>query len=314
MTEEKNTPYANSVFEQPWWLDIVAPGKWGEAIVRDGEQVVARLPYVCDHGKIKNPVYTQTLGIWMSEELRQPKRGNEHLARQKETIHKLLEQLPVKRGIDFILDSSQEYILPFRWEGYSIEPTFSYRYHSIEASDLLEKNYGKNIKRDLNRGKKTLFVQETDAIEEFIELQNLTFRKQGRKNPIENDFTFHVIKNVLELNNGKVFIARDNDGKAHAGSFILYDQKVCYHLMSGQNTAFGNDCAMPVLLHKEIEFARKHSNCFDFEGSMIEGIEQTYRRYGGQLVTNWHVSKQRLLSDIADIVKPRVKRLVGYKI
>ena len=28
------TPYANSVFEQPWWLDIVAPGEWGEVTVK----------------------------------------------------------------------------------------------------------------------------------------------------------------------------------------------------------------------------------------------------------------------------------------
>ena len=40
------TPYANSVFEQPWWLDIVAPGRWGEAVVMEGETVAARLPYV----------------------------------------------------------------------------------------------------------------------------------------------------------------------------------------------------------------------------------------------------------------------------
>ena len=29
------TPYANSLFEQPWWLDAVAPGQWEEALVTD---------------------------------------------------------------------------------------------------------------------------------------------------------------------------------------------------------------------------------------------------------------------------------------
>lgn len=30
---ENTTPYANSVFEQPWWLDIVVPGLWDEVTV-----------------------------------------------------------------------------------------------------------------------------------------------------------------------------------------------------------------------------------------------------------------------------------------
>ena len=56
--EINQTPYANSVFEQPWWLDLVAPGKWDEVTVKDGERVIARLPYVLDNGVISNPIYT----------------------------------------------------------------------------------------------------------------------------------------------------------------------------------------------------------------------------------------------------------------
>ena len=115
MEDTRTTPYANSVFEQPWWLDIVAPGKWGEAVVKDGEEVVARLPYVFDRGRISSPRYTQTLGIWMNEKDRRPLRGNEQFSRQKEIIRQLLDQLPVKNRIDLILDSSQSYVLPLRW-------------------------------------------------------------------------------------------------------------------------------------------------------------------------------------------------------
>ena len=39
-------PWVNSVFEQPWWLDCVAPGAWDVAEVRRGDEVVARMPYV----------------------------------------------------------------------------------------------------------------------------------------------------------------------------------------------------------------------------------------------------------------------------
>ena len=76
------TPYANSVFEQPWWLDIVAPGEWGEVTVKEGDETVARLPYVLQKGRITLPPLTQTLGPWMKTEYRQLQPGNTQLSKQ----------------------------------------------------------------------------------------------------------------------------------------------------------------------------------------------------------------------------------------
>ena len=64
------TPYANSVCEQPWWLDIVAPGKWHEAIVRDKDgRTIARMPYVTKGKRVLMPPFTQNIGIWMAPEV-----------------------------------------------------------------------------------------------------------------------------------------------------------------------------------------------------------------------------------------------------
>ena len=65
------TPYANSLFEQPWWLDAVAPGQWDEALVTDANgSVMARMPYVKTGNRITMPPLTQNLGIWMAPEIR----------------------------------------------------------------------------------------------------------------------------------------------------------------------------------------------------------------------------------------------------
>ena len=309
------TPYANSVFEQPWWLDIVAAGKWNEVVVKAENKIIARLPYVVTEGKISLPFYTQTLGIWMDENVRAFQRGNDQYSQQKEIISVLLHQLPPNKGIDFVFNCAEDYILPFRWEGFNIEPTFSYRINELKDMDDIERKISKGIKRDINRAQKNLIIDDSaNSADEFIELQNMTYSRQKRKNPIDNDFTRNVIKKSRDVEHGKLLIARDKKGVAHAGSFILYDENVCYHLMSGQNTEFGNDCAMPLLLLYEIKFALKVSKIFDFEGSMVEEIEQVYRRYGGKQVINWHVSKQSLIKDILVTMKPRIKRVMGYKI
>jgi hypothetical protein len=63
-------PCTNALFEQPWWLESVAPGAWGEAVVRRGEEVVARLPYAYRRPLgmtvISQPPFTQTLGPWLA--------------------------------------------------------------------------------------------------------------------------------------------------------------------------------------------------------------------------------------------------------
>ena len=316
MTNATETTNANSVFEQPWWLDTVAKDRWHEAVVRDGNgAVVARLPYVVNGGRIAMPRYTQTLGIWLAPSVREVQRGNDQFALQKSVVHDLLQQFPKSKSVDLVLDSSFGYVLPFRWEGYRIEPTFSYRITDLSDLDRVAQAYSKNIKRDINRGGKSLVLDTSaDSLGDFITLQNLTYERQHRKNPIDNGFTEEVVQRALDCSRGQLLIARDESGKAHAGCFLIYDGNVCYLIMSGQDTAFGNDGAMPFLLDNCIRFAATVSRAFDFEGSMIEGIEQVYRRYGGRQVINWHVSKQDLIADLKDVLKPRVKRLIGYKI
>ena len=63
------TPYANSVFEQPWWLDIVAHESWNEVFVRENNEIIARLPYVLKRGNICMPRLTQTLGPWIKPDI-----------------------------------------------------------------------------------------------------------------------------------------------------------------------------------------------------------------------------------------------------
>ena len=68
MTPEE-TRCANALFQQPWWLDAVAPGRWGEVTCERDGRIVARLPYVVRDGRgLRMPTQsslTHTLGPWV---------------------------------------------------------------------------------------------------------------------------------------------------------------------------------------------------------------------------------------------------------
>lgn len=308
------TPYANSVFEQPWWLDIVAPGEWGEVTVKEGDETVARLPYVLQKGRITLPPLTQTLGPWMKPEYRQFQPGNTQLSKQKELIAALLGQLPRHKSFHVTFDSANDYILPYRWRGYRYEPEFSYRLSDLRDTDALYAALNKTAKKNIKaaRNKTTLVEQPTAKM--LMDLLDKTFEAQGRKWPHDRDLTRRIIEKSVENGHGKLLVAQDGEGNLHSGAFLLYDEKVCYYLLGGSDSAFRSSGAQSLVLWEAIRFAATVSQAFDFEGSNVEGIENFFRQFGGSRVTNYSVIRQSLFADCMELAKPRVKRLIGYKI
>lgn len=308
------TPYANSVFEQPWWLDIVAPGQWGEVTVKEGDEVVARLPYVLKKGSLVMPPLTQTLGPWIKPEYRQFQPGNTQLSKQKELIAALLEQLPPHKGFHMIFDSTNDYILPYRWLGYRYEPTFSYRLSDLSDLDALYANIYRMVKRHIKGAPKRVEFSAYPTAEMLLHLLDKTFEAQGRKWPHDRELTRRLMEQSVENGHGKLIVAQDGDGNLHSGAFLLYDENVCYYLLGGSDSAFRSSGAQSLVLWESIQFAASVSKTFDFEGSNVEGIENFFRQFGGGRVINYAVIKQSLLADCMELAKPRVKRLIGYKI
>ena len=308
------TPYANSVFEQPWWLDIVAPGEWGEVTVKEGDETVARLPYVLQSGRIVMPTLTQTLGPWIKPEYRQFQPGNTQLSKQKELIAALLGQLPRHKSFHVTFDSANEYILPYRWLGYRYEPEFSYRLTDLCDTDALYAALNKTAKKNIKaaRNKTTLVEQPTAKM--LMDLLDKTFGAQGRKWRHDRYLARRSREKAVENGHGKLLGAQDGEGNLHSGAFLLYDEKVCYYLLGGSDSAFRSSGAQSLVLWESIRFASTVSKTFDFEGSNVEGIENFFRQFGGSRVINYSVIRQSLLADCMELAKPRVKRLIGYKI
>lgn len=310
---QETTPYANSVFEQPWWLETVAPGCWGESLVRDGDEVVARLPYVLRHGRVGMPDNTPTLGPWMKPEYRAMQPGNTQLSRQKELVSELLSQLPKHRSLDIYLDSANDYVLPYRWLGYRYEPSFSYRLDDLQNVEKLYANFNKTAKKNIRRAGKGIEISIGTDEAPLMDMLDKTYAGQNRKNPDSRETIARIVGRSVERKAGLVLTARDEEGHVHASSFMLYDENCAYALLGGADPVYRSSGAKSLVWYHEIQQAAKTSRVFDFEGSNIEGIENFVRQFGGTRVINYRVVRQSLLRDCMDMAKPRIKRLIGYK-
>lgn len=303
------TPYANSLFEQPWWLDVVAPGQWEEVVVHDKTgNVVARMPYVRQGKRIGMPELTQTLGIWIAPEVK-----NDYGA-QKQAIFDIFKQLAKVRSVTQVLSPCNEYVLPVRWLGYQIEPRFTYRLSDLRDCDALYQAFNKTAKKNIKYARNKVTICDKTAPDTLWELLNKTFEAQKRKNPMSKELVMRIVQTCEETGHGKYFEARDAEGNVHSCAYFVYDEQVCYYLLGATDNQFRNSGAQSLILWEGIQFAAQHCAVFDFEGSMIEGIENFFRQFGGVCTPYYTVRKSTFVEEVLLVAKPWVKRLLGYKI
>lgn len=307
------TPYANSVFEQPWWLDIVAPGKWHEVFVKNEAGIVlARMPYVYSGNRIFMPELTQNLGPWIAN--REFAAGNTQLSEQREMIASLIGQLPKTRHFTMTMNCANQYILPYRWLGFTYTPSFSYRINDLTDLEKVYANFNKTAKKNIRRSEKTVFITNEPDVEVLLDIMEKTFQHQNRKYPGDKDLVRRIVRKCEETGHGKMFIARDAEGHVHAASYLVFDEKCAYALMGGADPQFRASGAKSLVWWEEIRFAAGVSKTFDFEGSNIEGIENFVRQFGGECTPLYTIRKNSLIDDLWLVLKPRIKRLIGYKI
>jgi hypothetical protein len=71
----------------------------------------------------------------------------------------------------------------------------------------------------------------------------------------------------------------------------VWDRNVSYYLMSGADPRFRSSCAGSMLIWEAVKYAATVSECFDFEGSMIESVEHFFRGFGARQVPFFQLSK-----------------------
>lgn len=194
------SPYTNSLFKQPWWLDIVAEGRWKEAFIKDDKgNVIARIAYVVDGNKVYMPPKTQNLGIWFS-----PNLENDYVA-LKRIIYQLNDYLGKNKLINHALSPINKYVLPFRWLGYSFEVRFTYRISDLSNIDLVWNKFRKSTKRKIKYAEKRVNIRMGGSFENLWNLLQKTYEIQGRKYNVPRELTEKIFYITQNSGNGGIF-------------------------------------------------------------------------------------------------------------
>ena len=299
--------YVNSIFCSPWWLNATAgEGNWGLCEVKESGKTVASMPWVMKYRfglkTISQPSLTQTLGPWLAE----PPKGTKYakrLSRQKDLMEILIDQLPDYHVFRQNFAPEITNWLPFYWKGFQQTTRYTYRITNLRDLELIWSGFQDKIRTDIRKAKKQgVVVERCSDIDAFLDVNELTFQRQGIKFPYTRSYVKRLFSACQANEAGCIFLARGKDGRVHAGNLLVWNEHCAYYLLGGGDPELRNSGATSLSMWKSIQFAATVSRIFDFEGSMIEPVERFVRGFGAVQTPYFaisHIRSRRVATAIA---------------
>lgn len=284
------------LFSQAWWLDATAGvGAWDVALVeKNNDAIVAALPYVLrkryGFTLLGQPALTQTLGPWLRES---SGKSSTKLAQQKDWLQALIAQLPDFAHYTQNWNWKIGNWLPFYWANFQQTTHYTYILDQLGDEKVLWQGLQENIRGDIKKASSrfNLRVREDLTVDDFLVLNRMTFARQKMALPYTEAFVHKLDQACDSRQARKIFIAEDEQGRRHAGVYMVWDANSAYYLMGGGDPELRNSGATSLCMWAAIKFAATVSQRFDFEGSMIEPVEKFFRAFGAQQTPYFSISK-----------------------
>jgi hypothetical protein len=241
------------------------------------------------------PSFCQYWGIFFAPEAETT--NYKHFSHERKVIKAILEVIP--QEVKWFLHGFApefDYPHPFYWEGYQLRTRYTYRLTLSQGFQHIEKGFGSDTRYDIRKAAGAgIQVRETTAWQGLSQL--IRENKDHGKvllTPTEATIFDQLTPFLLQQRLGYLLEAVDAEGKLlGAALFGNFGGKTVY-LMSAQTPNSKSSGAMSLLLSTAIEKACSLGHIFDFEGSMIEGIEGFFRGFGGRPVPYLMVEKNQL--------------------
>lgn len=283
-----------TVFQEPWWLDGVAPNAWDAVEIQEGGRTVARFPFVIREANgslnLGQPKLTQSLGPWI--ETAPDASTNTQLSRQKDLFTKLIKRLPPHQS--FLQNFAPQVTdwLPFYWQGFTQTTRYTYALDLSQSDEELLAGASKNTRKRIRSASRSVSVGVENDLDILLRLNDMTFARQEMEPPYTHDYVRRLDDAVTRNGVRILTVARDLDtGRPTAAAYGVGDGRRIYLLMSGADPEKRSSGAGYLTKWHLIQESKKTSEVFDFEGSMIERIESFNRGFGAQQVPYFQVRK-----------------------
>lgn len=290
--EEKTIP----IFSKDWWMDAVCgENNWDVLIVEKDEQIIASMPiYIKKKFGFKyitQPQLTQMNGVYIKYP--ESQKYEKKLSYEKEIMSEIIEQLK-GLGVYYYQQNfhySVKNWLPFYWEGFQQTTRYTYVIDDLGDLEQIYNNFAHSKRKNINKSKKIIEVKFDLSSAEFYQNHKMTLAKQNSQISYSYDLFKRIYDYSYERKSGKTIYAIDKEGNLHSALFIIWDHNSAYDLISTIDPDYRNSGSADLLVYEAIKYIANSTKKFDFEGSMIEGVENSFRKFGAVQKPYFTISK-----------------------
>ena len=274
------------VYDQPWWMDAVCGAEnWDVLLYERKGNLLGALPYYIKNRYgiryITQPPFTQHNGAWIRYPQNQPE--SKRISHEKEVLDGLMEQVE-KLSIHHYQQHFSPNLtnwLPLYWRGYSQTTNYTYRLPDIRQPDEIFRRFQHNKRKNINKAVKMNFQIGFDLpADEFYLHHKTSLAKQG----VTIHYSFSLFQKIYqaayEHQSGRTIWLRDQNGVLLCALFNLWDKRWGYDLISAIDSDTRSTGAPDLLVFRMIEYLSTKVEGYDFEGSMIKGVEESFRHFG----------------------------------
>ena len=281
-----------TIFHKTVWLNLIDPlveiySVWmndeikaGVALIKTTKNGVTGF-HIPPYTQYFSPLYAYVPGKKRS------------LTEEHECIRVLLEEVKDAKQIDFKLPRGHQSILPYHWKGFESTVRITHIVTGSLESYLkeLNKNKARELKKISGLAEAGEIIVEDNISE--ADLRHLLKQTSERKGFDAQDAVAINLVINSDISFAKKVVIRSREHGLLAFGFFPFDNKAVYNLinLSIRVTDPVLKTVNLLLLYKAIEFALNNKKIFDFEGSMLPGVESFCRLMGGIQAPIYRVQK-----------------------
>lgn len=219
---------------------------------------------------------------------------------EKRRMLRLLAESPPLGMYDYVLPPEWTDMMPFIWNGFDVSVYYTYQIPPAPAEqwqEAMSKNHWKNLRRARNAMKELDGKIEVngDVREFFGMMMDLSHTDQFHVTFNAEQFV-HWWNRLREQDAAALYVFRDGKGNALTGNIAVWDWRCLYVIVGGVR---GGRLTGPegyvhrLVFEHAILDAHRRNLTFDFEGSVLPGIEPYFRGWGGRCVPKYRAVKIR---------------------
>lgn len=289
------------VFGSKKWLSVYGDKLQLIGIYKDELQLIGGFYFLktkkYGFNFVKLPPYTPHCGLFFVSESKNKSSINNF---SKEVMNDICLYFTQQKSSLTILAFPSEIIdfQSFIWDKYKVIPNYTYRINLSNSIEDIKSNFDTKNRNVISKAIKEEVVVTENSLkqEELLKFFKTSLTTAGAN--VYDEELKNIFLNFADASNSFALIAKKGD-EFFGTVFCVYDKNTCYYLLGGVNKNSGVQGINNLLIQKSIEKA-KELGCktFDFEGSMLKGVEKFFRGFGPELIPYYTVNKASLPLEI----------------